>query len=158
MGLKGMNKIFSIKSKYWLLPAALLWFTATASAQPEAGAITGVWLEQSGEGYVQIFQEQDLFHGQIVGAPEDSPRRDDDGKSLLGNRILKNFTYDGDGLWHDGTVYDPDKDKTYTSKMWLEDENTLKIRGYVGVSLLGRTVVWTRANRDAPGVVQEQLK
>jgi len=73
-------------------------------------------------------------------------------------RILKDFSYNGDNLWEDGTVFDPDNGKTYSAKMWLEDENTLKLRGFIGFSLLGRTVVWSRSQRDAAGVAQDILQ
>ena len=54
--------------------------------------------------------------------------------------------YDGPGEWKGGDIYDPESGKTYSSYMFLKDKNTLKVRGYVGISLFGRTEVWTRAN------------
>jgi uncharacterized protein (DUF2147 family) len=48
-----------------------------------------------------------------------------------------------DVFWEDGKIYDPKNGKTYSCKMTLEG-NELKVRGYVGFSLLGRTTVWTR--------------
>jgi hypothetical protein len=45
--------------------------------------------------------------------------------------------------WSQGKIYDPKNGKTYSCKMTLEG-NELKVRGYVGFSLLGRTTVWTR--------------
>ena len=44
-----------------------------------------------------------------------------------------------------GDIYDPESGKTYSSFfIHLKDKNTLKVRGYVGISLLGRTEIWTR--------------
>jgi uncharacterized protein (DUF2147 family) len=60
-------------------------------------------------------------------------------KDLL---LLTEFIFE-DGAWTDGKIYDPKSGKTYSSTMKLEG-NTLNIRGYVGISLLGRTTVWTR--------------
>jgi uncharacterized protein (DUF2147 family) len=51
---------------------------------------------------------------------------------------------DGDGAWSGGFIYDPNSGKTYRCKLKLKDRNTLKLRGYIGISLLGRTDVWTR--------------
>jgi uncharacterized protein (DUF2147 family) len=64
-------------------------------------------------------------------------------RPLLNLELLKDFTFDGKDTWKDGTIYDPKSGKTYSCKMVIE-EDKLKIRGYVGISLLGRTEVWTR--------------
>jgi uncharacterized protein (DUF2147 family) len=52
--------------------------------------------------------------------------------------FLSDFVFDGDDEWVDGKVYDPESGNTYSCKMWLEDGN-LKLKGYVGISLIGRT-------------------
>ncbi len=51
---------------------------------------------------------------------------------------------DGDGKWSGGFIYDPNSGKTDHCKLKLKDRNTLKLRGYIGISLLGRTDIWTR--------------
>ncbi|MEO6849303.1 MAG: DUF2147 domain-containing protein, partial [Mucilaginibacter sp.] len=61
----------------------------------------------------------------------------------LGLELLKDFTFDGDDVYDDGTIYDPKNGKTYSCKMTLEG-NQLKIRGYIGISLFGRSEIWTR--------------
>ncbi len=57
--------------------------------------------------------------------------------------LLTNFMYD-DGVYTDGKIYDPKTGKTYSCKMTV-DGDKLSIRGYVGISLFGRTTVWTRS-------------
>jgi uncharacterized protein (DUF2147 family) len=57
--------------------------------------------------------------------------------------------------WEGGWVYDPESGSTYKAEMHLEGPDTLKLRGYLGISLFGRTQVWTREsgavkNRCAP--------
>lgn len=44
-----------------------------------------------------------------------------------------------------GTIYDPRNGKTYECEVTLEYDGTLEVRGYVGLPLYGKTVVWTRA-------------
>lgn len=146
----------------WLLLAAPAW-----AEPPSADAVTGVWLVSAGDGYVQIFEEDGRYHGKTVGAPpgEGDPDAKDEhnpdpkkrDRDLLGIRILEGFEYDGDGEWVDGRAYDPDNGKTYDAKMWLEEPDTLKLRGYIGISLIGRTETWTRAGEDAPGIEEEEL-
>ena len=64
-------------------------------------------------------------------------------RKLMGLQILSGFRYAGDETWEAGKIYDPKNGKTYSCKMRLEGEN-LKIRGFIGISLLGRTTVWSR--------------
>lgn len=146
--------------------ACLLAAPAWAEAPP-ADAVTGIWLTAAEDGYVQIFEEDGRYHGKTVGAPpgEGDPDATDEhnpdpgkrDRSLLGIRVLKGFEYDGEGTWVDGRAYDPDNGKTYKGKMWLDDSGRLNMRGYIGISLLGRTETWTRVGKDAPGIENEEL-
>lgn len=132
-----------------LLPAALL-------AQ-NADAVTGIWLNEEKDAKIQIFRSGDTYAGKLVWianayeADGKTPRKDSKNpdaalrnRGLLNLVILNGFEFD-DGEWEDGKIYDPKSGKTYSSKMKLKG-NTLEIRGYVGISLLGRTTVWTRSN------------
>jgi uncharacterized protein (DUF2147 family) len=56
---------------------------------------------------------------------------------------LEGFTAKENGLYDGGTIYDPKSGKTYSCKMTLKGDK-LDIRGFVGLSLLGRTETWTR--------------
>lgn len=60
--------------------------------------------------------------------------------------MLTGFRFDGDDEWKDGDIYDPESGKTYSCYLSLKDNNTLKVRGYIGVSLFGRSETWTRTN------------
>jgi uncharacterized protein (DUF2147 family) len=59
-------------------------------------------------------------------------------------KLLENFKYNG-GTWEEGTIYDPKNGKTYSCIIKKKDNKTLEVRGYVGISLIGRTVEWTKA-------------
>ena len=60
--------------------------------------------------------------------------------------MLKNFVFDGDDEWSDGSIYDPKNGKTYKCYIKFDNPQMLKIRGYIGVSLLGRTTHWFKTN------------
>ena len=57
---------------------------------------------------------------------------------------MSGFTYQADGRWVGGRIYDPNSGKTYKGTIRQVDGNTLKFRGYVGISLFGRTETWKR--------------
>ncbi|MGD0681695.1 MAG: DUF2147 domain-containing protein [Terracidiphilus sp.] len=62
---------------------------------------------------------------------------------ILGMVIIRNFHPEGED-WVGGTVVDPENGKEYKGKIWSEGNDKLHMRGYIGISLLGRTEVWTR--------------
>ena len=62
---------------------------------------------------------------------------------ILGMLLMRNFHAEGDD-WVDGTVVDPENGKEYKGKIWAVGTDRLKMRGYIGISLLGRTESWVR--------------
>ena len=113
-------------------------------------AVLGEWLAESKDGKVLIFKQGEKYFGKIswgkdgdkkdVNNPEEKLRT----QSIVGLVILKGFEFTGKA-WEDGTIYDPKSGKTYSSTIKMKKPNELEIRGYVGISLLGRTTVWTKA-------------
>ena len=116
--------------------------------------ILGLW--DAGESHVEIYACGDRLCGRI--AVLDEPL-DEDGKEkldknnpepalqsrpLLGMDLIAGFVRAGKKKWEDGTIYDPRDGKTYKCVMKLQRDGSLKVRGYVGIPLLGKTVVWTR--------------
>ena len=131
--------------------AAALMAVATSAFGQD---IRGLW--DAGESHVEIYSCGELLCGRI--AKLDEPL-DEDGnekldknnpepalrsRTLLGMDLIAGFARTGKRKWEDGTIYDPRDGKTYKCKMTLQKDGTLKVRGYVGVSLFGKTVVWTR--------------
>jgi uncharacterized protein (DUF2147 family) len=62
---------------------------------------------------------------------------------ILGMVLMRDFHPEGDD-WVEGTVVDPENGKEYKGKIWAVGKDTLKMRGFVGISLLGRTESWVR--------------
>ena len=127
----------------------------------ESEAIVGVWVTQEGEAHIEIVQENGQYIGHIVwleepnypaddkeaGKPRhdrenpDSSKRD---RPILGIQLFDGFTFDGKDKWTGGEIYDAESGKTYKSKITMKGPNELHLRGFIGISLLGRTSVWTR--------------
>ena len=63
---------------------------------------------------------------------------------ILGMNILTGLKEDGDE-WSGGKILDPKNGKQYKCYIKLKDDNTLKLRGYIGISWFGRTAIWKRA-------------
>ncbi len=112
-------------------------------------AVLGEWLSEDKDGKILIFKQGDKFFGKISWG-KDQLRKDlknpDErlrNQTIVGSIILKNFEFTGE-KWENGTVYDPNNGKTYSCTMKLRSSNQLELRGFIGVSLLGRSTVWTR--------------
>jgi uncharacterized protein (DUF2147 family) len=121
--------------------------------------VIGNWLVQDKKAKVQIFKRSNKYFGKIVWLREPNdeqgkPKHDKENpeeklrsRPLLGLEMLTDFVYDEDLVWEDGEIYDPKNGKTYSCKMTLsEDGKTLDVRGYIGISLIGRTSVWSRVD------------
>jgi uncharacterized protein (DUF2147 family) len=61
----------------------------------------------------------------------------------MGMIIMRDMQPEGDD-WADGFILDPDNGKEYHSKLWAVDKDHLSMRGYIGISLFGRTSNWVR--------------
>jgi uncharacterized protein (DUF2147 family) len=148
---------------------ALLGLVAVAAAD-EGDAILGFWQTEpstAGPAHVEIVRSGTTYSGHIVWVERPTYPADDEGgmagqtivdrnnpdearrrAPIIGLVIVRDFVYAGDNQWKDGFIYDPDNGKTYRCKARLEGE-TLKLRGYIGISLLGRNTIWTRVKPPA---------
>jgi uncharacterized protein (DUF2147 family) len=127
-----------------------------AWAQDTPGdAVLGQWLTEGDKALVEIFRCENRYCGKIVWLKEpknpdgsdvldaENPDPSKRNRTVIGLNLVWGFRYDEGQGWVDGSIYDPDNGKTYSCKMNLEVD-TLKVRGYVGISLFGRTTVWKR--------------
>ena len=119
-----------------------------------AADILGLW--DAGESHVEIYACEDRLCGRIAALDEpldeegkekldkNNPEPALQSRPLLGMDLIAGFVRAGKKKWEDGTIYDPRDGKTYKCVMKLQRDGTLKVRGYVGIPLLGKTVEWTR--------------
>lgn len=136
--------------RFLLMLTLLVSMIASSFAQDKGDAIVGEWLSSSKEGKILVYRQGNKYFGKVSwgknGGRLDTKNPDEKlrSRAIIGSVILKDFVFDGDDEWEDGTIYDPNSGKTYSCKMSLNGANKLKIRGFIGISLLGRTEVWDR--------------
>ncbi len=127
-------------------------FAFTLNAQNKAGDILGTYMNQEGEAVIKIFQEGTKYFGKLIWTknPDNLDSNNPDPKKRtqkrLGMTIMNNFVFDNDDTWEDGTIYDPKNGKTYDCKVTRDTKGNLEIRGFIGISLLGRTSHWTKVD------------
>jgi uncharacterized protein (DUF2147 family) len=148
-----------MKKLFFGMAAALAIWSITAFTLPQDNpdAIVGVWKNGEGTGMIKITKNGEKYQGRIVwlkepndpetGKPKLDKNHPDEAnhtRPLLGLTNAWGFQYKGKNVWDDGKIYDPKNGNTYDCTIKLKDANSLEVRGYIGVSLIGRTDVWTR--------------
>lgn len=131
---------------------------AAAQATTSAASILGRWQTEGGKSHVQIYACGPHLCGQIVwlreplgkdGQPKVDLRNPDQARraqKIVGLQMLWNFTKSSDpNAWEGGRIYNPEDGDTYKSTMKLRPDGKLEVRGYVGISLLGKSQYWERA-------------
>lgn len=156
------------RSVHWVLLASLLAAAvalgerAGAQANPSATSaptdvILGEWWTENNQGRVRITRDRDgTFRGTTTccvhkNDPDNpdidkfNPKPELRTRPTLGIVIFWKLKFD-DGEFVDGYVYNPRDGKTYRIEMKIIDRNTIKIRGYLGISLFGQSQLWKRAS------------
>ncbi len=146
-----------MKLKFLFGVLALALFSFGFASEGEEDKLIGVWQPSDGRSYVKIDKIGNKFYGRVVWLKEPNdengnPRVDINNPDeslrstpLKGYRILKDFVYnEEEGIWEDGTIYDPKNGTTYNCKIELTKDDQIEVRGYVGTAVFGRTDVWTR--------------
>lgn len=115
------------------------------------------WYNEEKSAKIHVYKAKDgKFYGRITwlkvpdrdGKPkldEKNPNSKLRSEPIIGLLILKGFKKSSDNHYDGGTIYDPKNGKTYSCKMALHN-NKLDVRGYVGLSMIGRTTTWTIAD------------
>jgi uncharacterized protein (DUF2147 family) len=150
----GMMRLFSRFRRFSLL----LLFVAPAPLRIWAAEDTspiGLWKAEDAK--IQIFDEEGKLAGKIAELDEKytkdgqektdirNPDPSKRGRPLIGLVFMRGFTPAGPGKWEGGTVYDPKTGNTYSASLEYDGGKTLKLRGYLLISLIGRTAVWIKA-------------
>ena len=102
--------------------------------------------------YLTIYKNGETYEGKISWLENNNQKDDKNPNPALRNRdildmvIVKNLKPSEENLYIDGEAYDPESGRTYRAKVWFdpENENILHVRGYIGISLLGRSEILTR--------------
>ena len=141
------------------LVLAILMVMLAGGALADTSSPAGVWKSiddktKKERSIIRITEVNGEFKGvveKLFDQPGDDPahlckeckgeRKD---KPIIGMTILWGLKKDGD-IWAGGEILDPDNGKTYRCKMTLsEDGKSLNVRGFIGISLIGRSQIWWR--------------
>lgn len=143
-----------------IFAAILLAVTTGYGAGPND--ILGLWRTEKGDAHLEFFVCGEKICGKIVWLKDpryvdnkDGPvgtvkadRKNPDpalmSRQILGLQVINGVTYEGKNKWGGGVCYDPESGNTYRCKMTLESPDRLDMRGFIGISLFGRSYVLVR--------------
>lgn len=134
----------------------LLCITAMTSMQSQS--VIGKWKtidDATGEAksIVEVFSKSGKIYAKVVDILDPATKNnlckqcsgEDKNKPIIGLTIIKGLSKDG-SEYNSGEILDPKNGKLYKCALTLESKDKLKVRGYIGFSLLGRTQYWHRVN------------
>ncbi|WP_072396935.1 DUF2147 domain-containing protein [Hyphomicrobium sp. CS1GBMeth3] len=109
-----------------------------------AGDPTGVWVNDTGRGAIEIKDCDGKLCGHVVWVKDTSDA------SGCGRQIIGDLASSGGGVWggDNAWIYSPEKKKKYNVEVTPLEDGTLKVKGYAGISFLSKTMIWTKAPDD----------
>lgn len=128
----------------------LILFLNLSSFAQNADDIIGTYMTDKNEGMVEVSKREGKYFGKLTWTKtpgkldEHNPDAKQRTDKLAGKEILKSFVFDGKNEWNNGTIYDPKNGKTYNCKITRDDKGNLNVRGFIGISLIGRTAFWIK--------------
>lgn len=133
---------------------SFLIFSAVSWAQHHS--VLGRWKtidDETGKpvSIIEIYEKHNKIYGKVVEifSPKSKVPRcekcegEDKNKPILGLVVIKGLVKDKEEYTH-GKILDPKHGKLYKCSLSLEEKDRLKVRGYIGINLLGRTQIWER--------------
>lgn len=143
--------------------AAALFTLLAAPPLQAGGSETGVWIDHTGRGAVEIAPCGDNhLCGRIVWLKEpndkygrpltdgNNPRAAQRDRPICGLPILGNLQLQSNGAWDAGWVYDPNNGSTHDAQIELAGPDRLVLTGYKGLKLFSKSFTWVRAPEDMP--------
>jgi uncharacterized protein (DUF2147 family) len=128
-----------------LLALALL--APATEAQGPARGVTGLWIDHTGQGAVEIGPCGERVCGRVVWL-KDPAHKSKSGKLICGTQILGDLRPRQNNTWESGWIYNPEDEERFSAEIKLKNENTLLVTGYLGIKFLGETYTWKRATTD----------
>lgn len=125
-------------------------FSVFSFAQRKSDEIVGNFFTPESDGVMQFYKAGSTYSAKLIwGKDKDRLDVNNPDKSLRNQKVVgmvlaTGFVFDGKDTWKSGRIYDPNEGKTYDCKITLDEKGNMKLRGFIGVSLLGRTAYMVR--------------
>lgn len=131
------------------LGAAVAVLSGPAVGPAQADPVHGFWLTENQRAIVEIRPCGATVCGRLawMAEPNDAdgkPKTDVADNTLCGLELIGSFMQSRPGSWSDGYIYNPRDGGRYSAWLEVKDRDRLEVHGYVGLSLFGKSQIWTR--------------
>ena len=122
-------------------------------AKAEEDPVTGLWLTQNERSVINIEECDEGVCGNVYwiiegGMQKDSNNPDEAKRDtpMCGLKILWGFEKEEEGVWESGNIYKADDGDLYSAELTIQEDGTLEVHGYIGLSFIGKTQVWNKVS------------
>ena len=128
----------------------------TAALEVHAASPIGFW--KGSDAVFEMFESAGTLSGKVVALHEPktsegkektdiyNPDPTKRNNPIVGLTFISGLTRKSDRFWENGKIYDPKSGKSYSCSLELQEPDKMSVRGFIGISELGRTYIWTRVN------------
>jgi uncharacterized protein (DUF2147 family) len=129
--------------------AGVVLLAGVAAAQTPAppSEVTGLWIDHTGQGAVEITDCGNRVCGRVVWLKNPN-HKSRSGKRICGTQILGDLRRRGNGSWDSGWIYNPEDEARFSADLQLANADTLLVHGFLGLRFLGETFTWKRATTE----------
>jgi len=154
-----------LKAAFLTALVALVWVLTTSTVWANGNQIVGSWVTPDDKAVVEIYLQNGEYFGKFTSLKEpnypvghkdgldgqvktdrNNPDASQHAQPIIGLVMLSGMKYAGEKKgkhkWGGGKIYDPGNGKSYKCTIRLNADGSLDLRGYIGISLFGRTQVW----------------
>lgn len=141
--------------RYTLIALSLFIITGFDTTAP-ANRLIGVWESEEKNLQIQMFDDNGHFAGKMIyfkcssddimrnSVDSENPDKALINRKLLGLKLVDKLSYQGDNVWDNGKIYDPNSGNTFEARIQLIGPNTAIVRGYWKFRWIGRSMVFNR--------------
>lgn len=138
-------------ARYYLL-VCIYFISLTVNSQNNADEILGYYMSSQQNSIFKFYKDGEKYYAKSVWMKH--PGRRDTlnpdvtkrNRKILGSILVWDFVHDGPHTWINGYVYDANKGKTYKSIITRDKDGNLLVRGYIGISIIGKTEYFVKVN------------
>ncbi|MBP9152876.1 MAG: DUF2147 domain-containing protein [Flavobacteriales bacterium] len=147
--------------KKWIIGLILGLLSCTNLLAQNSDAILGRWMNEKKETIIEIYEENDIYHGRVVWLKDSLDVFGDKlrdvlnsntklrSRKVLGTKMLDGFVWDGTDSWRKGQIYFYHSGNEYNGKIMVSPQGELKLKGYYSfLFFLGKTQTWTRPTKS----------
>jgi uncharacterized protein (DUF2147 family) len=118
--------------------------------------LIGVWESEEKDLQIEMFEKDGEFFGRMIYfkcttdeimrtiKDIENPDTDLTKRNLLGLMLVTDLAYQGDNIWDDGKIYDPNSGRTFEARIQLTGPQSAIVRGYWKYRWIGRSMIFHR--------------